>query len=366
MQRSPWQDFDWGLLVIAVALTLIGLAMIYSATLGSEDVDLANTWRRQAIYAAIGVGLVFLVASVDYRLLESLEWPIYFVTIGILVFTLLFGSSDIGEVRRFIYIGGTSIQPAFPALLLLIISQAGLLARNAPDPPGLQEFLASLGLTGLTAFLVFSQPNLSTATLYVATWAAMVFASGLHLGFIAGAGALALAAVPILWANMDAYMRNRVTNFLDPTADPGAYYNVQQALISIGSGGLWGKGFATGTQTQLHFLRVRHTDFIFSVICEELGFIGAGLILLIFAVLLWRLLRIAGSAEDITGRLIVSGVATYIFYQLLVNLGMNLNVIPVAGLPMPFISSGGSALVVTFLGLGLVESVAMRQRRLEF
>ncbi len=366
MQRSPWQDFDWGLLIIAVVLTLIGLAMIYSATLGSDDVDLANTWRRQALYGIIGVGLMFLVAAVDYRLLESLEWPIYFATIGVLVFTLLFGRSDIGDVRRFIYIGGISIQPAFPALLMLIISQAGLLARNSPDEPRFREFVASMALTGLAAFLVFSQPNLSTATLYMASWAVMIFTSGLHLGFIAGMGAAGLAAVPILWTNMDDYMRSRVTNFLDPTADPGAYYNVQQALISIGSGGFWGKGYATGTQSQLHFLRVRHTDFIFSVICEELGFVGAALILLIFGALLWRLLRIAGNTEDITGRLIVSGVATYIFYQLLVNLGMNLNVIPVAGLPMPFISSGGSALVVTFIGLGLVESVAMRRRRLEF
>lgn len=364
MQRSPWQDFDWGLLLIAVTLTAIGLAMIYSATLISGD--LADTWRRQAIYAAIGVGLMFAVASVDYRLLESLQWPLYFVTLGVLVFTLLFGSSEIGAVRRFIYIGGTSIQLAFPALLLLIISQAGLLARNAPSPPSIQESIASLGLTGLAAFLVFSQPNLSTATLYVASWAVMVFASGLNLIYIAGAGALGLFAVPVLWANMDTYMRNRITNFLDPTADPGAYYNVQQALISIGSGGLWGKGFATGSQSQLGFLRVRHTDFIFSVICEELGFVGAGLILLIFALLLWRLLRIAGSTDDATGQLIVIGVSTYIFYQLLINLGMNLNVIPVAGLPMPFISSGGSALVVTFMGLGLVQSVAMRQRRLEF
>ena len=137
MGRSRWEHFDWGLLIIAVVLSLVGLAMIYSATLGSED--LADTWRRQAIYAAIGVGLFFFVASIDYRLLESLEWPLYFLTLGLLAFTLLFGSSEIGEVRRFIYIGGTSIQPAFPALILLIVSQAGFLARNAPSPPGIGE-----------------------------------------------------------------------------------------------------------------------------------------------------------------------------------------------------------------------------------
>ncbi|MGC9349327.1 MAG: FtsW/RodA/SpoVE family cell cycle protein [Anaerolineae bacterium] len=364
MRKSSWQHFDWGLLITAIALTVVGVAMIFSATRGSED--LADTWRRQAIYGAIGIGLMFLVASIDYRLLESLQWPLYFVTLIVLVSTLLFGTSEIGDVRRFIFVGGISIQPAFPALILLIISQASLLARNAPSPPGLFEFAASLGLTGIAAFLVFRQPNLSTATLYMATWAAMVFGSGLPIGYIFGLGILGAAATPVLWANMDGYMRDRINNFLNPAEDLGAYFNVEQALMSIGSGGLLGKGFATGTQSQRHFLRVRHTDFIFSVICEELGFIGALLILLVFCLLLWRLLRIAANADDATGRLMVIGVTVYIFYQLIINLGMNLNVIPVAGLPLPFISSGGSALVVTFLGLGLVESVAMRQRRLEF
>jgi rod shape determining protein RodA len=366
MRKTSWQDFDWGLLIIAISLTVIGVAMIYSATLGAEDEILANAWRKQAIYAVVGVVLMILVSIIDYRVLESLQWPIYILTLGTLVFTLIFGSSEIGSVRRFLYIGGLSIQPSFPALIMLLVSQAGLLAHNAPSPPGIQEFAASLILMAIASVLVFSQPNLSTATLYVASWGVMVFASGIPWAYLAGVGGLGLAGLPVIWANMDDYMRDRVFNFLNPELDPGAYYNVQQALISIGSGGLLGKGFATGTQSQLHFLRVRHTDFIFSVICEELGFLGAGLILIIFGFLLWRLLRIAANAGDATGRLVVTGVTAYIFYQLMINLGMNLKLIPVAGLPMPFISSGGSALVVTFVGLGLVESIAMHQRRLEF
>ncbi len=364
MRRSPWQYFDWGLLLIALALTGIGVAMIYSATQGSDF--LADAWRRQTIYGAVGVIALFLTSFVNYRLLESLQWPLFFVTLGILVFTLIFGESEIGDVRRFIYVGGISIQLAFPALILLIISQASLLARNTPEAPGLPEFVASLVMAAVAAFLVFEQPNLSTATLYGATWLAIVFASEIKLVYLESLGIVGLLAAPMLWANMDDYMRNRIFTFLDPSRDPGAYYNIEQALISIGSGGMLGKGFATGTQSQLHFLRVRHTDFIFSVICEELGFVGAILILMIFVALLWRLLRIAANAGDKTGQLIVVGVTTYIFYQLMINLGMNLNVIPVAGLPMPFISSGGSALVITFVGLGLVESVAMRQKRLEF
>jgi len=277
MRRSLWRNLDWPLLILALTLTAVGLAMIYSATLGSEF--LADTWRKQAVAAAIGLVIMFIIASVNYRLLESLQWPFYIAALATLAFTLLFGESEIGDVRRFIYIGGTSVQPAFPALILLIISLASLLSRNAPEPPGLLEFAASLIMTGIAAYLVYSQPNLSTATLYVATWVGIVFTSGLNLAYFGGVGIAGLLALPILWANMDDYMRNRIFTFFDPTNDPGAYYNIQQALISIGSGDLWGKGYATGTQSQLHFLRVRHTDFIFSVICEELGFIGAVLLL---------------------------------------------------------------------------------------
>ncbi len=364
MGGPNWQYFDWLLFLIAVILTVTGIAMIYSATRGS--VILADTWRKQAIYAVVGVVLLFMTALINYHILESLQWPLYLLALGVLAFTLVFGSSDIGDVRRFIYIGGTSIQPAFPTLMLLIITQASILARNAPNPPGIQEFILSLGMTGIAAFLVFKQPNLSTATLYIASWGAIVFASGINLTYLGGLSVVGLASLPIVWLNLNTYMKNRIHNFLDPSRDPAAQYNIKQALISIGSGGAWGKGFATGTQSQLHFLRVRHTDFIFSVVCEELGFIGATLLLLLFALLLWRLLRIAGNAPDRTGQLIVVGVTAYIFYQLVINLGMNLNLIPVAGLPMPFISSGGSALVITYLGLGLVEGIIMQQKRLEF
>jgi len=364
MQRSNWQYFDWGLLLIALALTVTGVAMIYSATLGNDS--LADTWRNQAIYAAMGVVLLFLTAMINYRLLESLQWPLYILTIGVLIFTLFFGSSEIGNVRRFIYVGGVSIQPAFPALILLIISQASLLSRNAPNAPGFQEFLISLFLTGIAAFLVFRQPNLSTATLYIAVWAGMIFASKMNLVYLGTLGLTGITAVPLVLPYLPEYMQNRIYNFLEPERDPWSKYNLDQALISIGSGGLWGKGFAAGTQSQLHFLRVRHTDFIFSVVCEELGFVGALLLLGLFVALLWRLLRIAANAGDLTGQLIVIGITTYIFYQLIINLGMNLSLLPVAGLPMPFISSGGSSLVIAYIGLGLVESVAMRHKRLEF
>ncbi len=364
MRRSVWRNFDWWLLLIPIFLTIFGVMMIYSATLGSES--LADAWRKQAIYGLIGVVFFFLTASINYRLLENFLWPIYGLTIGILLFTLAFGTSEIGNVRRFIFIGGVSIQPAFPALILLIITQAALLARRDPLPPTQGDFLLSLGLTGLAAFLVFRQPNLSTATLYMATWLAMTFAAGVSLAYFGGMALAAGIVAPVIWANLQGYMKQRILNFLNPAqTNPGDNYNLIQALISIGSGGFWGKGWASGSQSQLHFLRVRHTDFIFSVVCEEWGFVGAMALFALYIFLLWRMIRIAVHAGDMTGRLITVGIVLYVFYQLVINLGMNLSLIPVAGLPLPFVSSGGSSLVIAFIGLGLVESVAMYRERIE-
>ncbi len=364
MRTSRWKDFDWFLLGLVIILTIIGVVMIYSATLGSES--LADAWRKQSLYAVLGLAGLFFVSTVDYHMLESLQWPIYFVVILTLLLTLFFGTSEIGDVRRFIFIGGISIQPAFPALILLIISLAGVLSRRSPRPPGGKEFVLSLMMSSLAAYLVFKQPNLSTATLYMATWGSMVFASGTHLLYLGGLGALGAGSIPFILHYLPQYMQDRILNFLDPARDPWARYNLTQALISIGSGGLWGKGLFSGTQSQGHFLRVRHTDFIFSVICEELGFVGTFVILFLYLLLLWRLLRIAADAADLTGTLMVVGVIAYIFYQLIINLGMNLSLLPVAGLPMPFISSGGSSLFVAYLGIGLVEGIAVHRRGLEF
>ncbi len=364
MRRSIWRNFDWTILLLAVLLTAFGVMMIYSATLGSES--LADAWRKQAIYAAIGVVFFFVTASINYRLLENFLWPLYVLVIFILLFTLAFGTSEIGAVRRFIFIGGVSIQPAFPALILLVITQAALLARRDPAPPAFADLVLSLGLTGIAAFLVFRQPNLSTATLYMATWLAMTFAAGVNLAYYVAMAVGAAALAPIVWLNLQGYMRQRILNFLNPEqTNPGDNYNLIQALISIGSGGVWGKGWASGSQSQLHFLRVRHTDFIFSVIAEEWGFVGAMVLFAIYALLLWRMILIAVRAGDMTGRLIVVGIIVYVFYQLIINLGMNLSLIPVAGLPLPFVSSGGSSLVIAFMGLGLIESVAMYRERME-
>jgi rod shape determining protein RodA len=184
-----------------------------------------------------------------------------------------------------------------------------------------------------------------------------------HLLVLAGGG---LAALPLVWLNLEEYMRQRLLLFLSPTSDPDSYFNVHQALVSIGSGGWTGKGLTRGTQSQLHFLRVRHTDFVFAVTAEELGFLGAVVMMGLVLFILWRILRIADRSRDALGRLIAVGVAAVILFQSTVNIGMNLGLMPVTGIPLPFVSYGGSSYVTLMLGIGLVQSVAMRRKKLEF
>jgi rod shape determining protein RodA len=175
-----------------------------------------------------------------------------------------------------------------------------------------------------------------------------------------------LAAIPLAWMSMEPYMRSRIVTFVNPASDPQSYYNIQQALYAIGSGGWFGKGYLRGTQSQLHFLLVQHTDFVFAVLCEELGIAGAILLFALFAVVLLRTLHAARLARDLFGRLLCTGVAAWVFFQCAVNIGMNLNLLPVTGLPLPFISYGGSSLVTLLAAMGLVQSVRLRHRKLEF
>jgi len=354
-------------------LVALGVAMIRSATTNTPD--LADLWRRQANFAIIGLALFLLLAAAPYTWWRPVWWLGYLVALALLALVLFIGRSEIGDVRRWFYIGSFRFQPSFPAMLLHGVAVAAVLdsrfrlkrrrsGDEEPDdaPPGLVPYVLSGLLTLVAAVLVFREPDLSTAAIYIVIWGVMAFISGVRLLYLFGTGVLAVAGMVPLWGLMKEYQRQRVLVFLNPERDPGALYNIHQALISIGSGGLWGQGYGVGSQSQLHFLRVRHTDFIFSVIGEELGFIGAMLLFFLFTLLAWRLLRAAVLAPDRFGRLLVVGVGAMIFVPLLINVGMNLGLLPVTGLPLPFVSYGGTALVTYMTALGLVESVAMRHR----
>jgi rod shape determining protein RodA len=264
------------------------------------------------------------------------------------------------------WLGAGTVQPSELSKILVIIVLAKLLADREEHLERFSTALVSLGVVALPMLLIYLQPDLGTALTLVAIWAAMVWMSNIrfrHLFVFVGGGVLLL---PLVWFGLEDYMRQRILLFVDPASDPDSYFNVHQALVSIGSGGWTGKGLTHGTQSQLHFLRVRHTDFIFAVTAEELGFLGALAMMALLFFVLWRILRVAGQSKDSFGRLIAAGVAALIFFQAVVNIGMNLGVMPVTGIPLPFVSYGGSSLITLMLAIGLVESVAMRQKKLEF
>ncbi|MCX8068446.1 MAG: rod shape-determining protein RodA [Anaerolineae bacterium] len=370
---QPWRRFDFVLLACALLLIALGVAMIRSATMNTPD--LTELWRRQATYAGLGLVLFLILSATPYTWWRSL-WPLlYLLAAGLLVLVLFIGQSEIGDVRRWFYIGSFRFQPSFPGMVLHVLTLASVFTlrvrkeRRLPgdgseeeSPPGLLLYGLSGILTLILAALVFREPDLSTAAIYGVIWLAMAFAAGVRLIYLAGTGLLGMVGAIPLWYLMEEYQRQRILVFLNPEKDPGALYNLRQALISIGSGGFWGQGYGGGSQSQLHFLRVRHTDFIFSVIGEELGFIGIMVMFFLFTLIAWRLLRAAVLAPDRFGRLIVVGVGGILFIPLVINVGMNLGLLPVTGLPLPFISYGGTALVTNLAALGLAESVVMRTR----
>jgi rod shape determining protein RodA len=365
MNKLSWQHFDFWLLGTVAVLTIFGITMIRSTITG--NIELADHANRQLIFAVIGFVVLFIVASIDYHVWSSINKPMYIITVLFLALLFTVGTAVLGSARWF-HTAIVSIQPSEFAKIVMILVLAEFFARNKHRLGNLwwvgRSFLTTMGV--VTWILI--QPNLSTSIVILVIWFAMLWVSGLrtkHLVLFAGSAVLiAVLAFPFL----EVYQQNRIMNFISPdqSARHGDIYNVQQALISIGSGGVLGQGYGQGTQVQLRFLKVRWSDFIFSAMAEELGFIGVVVIMLLLLFVIYRCLRAARMAKDTFGALICYGVATLLAFQAMVNIGVNLNLMPATGLPLPFISYGGSSLLSLLIGIGLVESVILRHKVLEF
>jgi len=366
IQRTIWSNFDLPLLCVTLLLILIGGVMIYSsyeaALPPGEQTLWENTVFRQAVFAAVGMVFYVGVAALDYHLLVSLRRWIYAFVLGILCLTLGMGHISFGA-RSWVNVQAFQAQPAELCKVLAIIVLAGQLGDDSEGLESPVPFLLSALSVIVPTFLIYLQPDFGTALILLVTWLGMCFLGGVRWRHMLLLGFVGVILAPLIWFRLEGYMRDRVVSFLFPTQDPsGASYNITQALISIGSGGWWGKGLMQGTQSQLYFLRVRHTDFVFSVLAEELGFAGSMLVLGLFVFLILRLLRIAVLARDSYGKLIAGGVATMLLIQSFIHLGMNANMLPVTGLPLPLVSYGGSSLLSTLLALGLAQSVVMRHK----
>ena len=374
LRGISWRYFDFWLLGAVVLATAFGTTMIRSAVAGNEV--LLPLINRQIYFALVGLALIFVVAAIDYRYWMALYRPIVLV-MSVLLFALFLSAQAVFGAARWFSVGVLFLQPTEFAKIAAILLLARYFDKTQNQPRDLRWIIGAFLWVMSLAIWILLQPNLSNVVVLMVILGILLWLNGIQLkhlllfgvlGFLGIASIVTLSVFGIRVPFLQEYQQQRITNFIlpDPNATFGATYNVQQALIAIGSGGLFGQGYGHGTQTQLRFLKVRHTDFIFSAISEEFGLVGALLVIVIIVLVIWRCLRTAQKARDVAGMNIAYGVAALIFFQGMVNIGVNLNIVPVSGLPLPFISYGGSGLTSLMLGIGLVESVAMRHRQLEF
>lgn len=365
MRSEIWKHFDYWLFGTVIILCIFGIAMIQSAVAGNTE--LASYVDRQIIW--IGIGLVVLIgtAVIDYHFWSSLVRPMYVVTVILLIIIYVLGTARFGAAR-WIETGLVSIQPAEIGKIVIILALADYFSRTQDKKKDLKWIATSLLITGGIVFWIIIQPNLSTSIVIFVIWFSLLWVSGLNPKYIVLFALLAVLVFAAAFPFLEQYQKLRIINFLVPNPEEsyGNTYNVLQALISIGSGGLFGMGYGHGSQVQLRFLKVRHTDFIFAAMAEEFGFIGTVIIIALLVFVIIRILRGGRIAGDGFGALLCYGFGIFIFFQTAVNIGVNLNLIPVTGLTLPFISYGGSSLVSLLYGIGLVESVVIRHKSLEF
>jgi rod shape determining protein RodA len=381
MEKVNWKHYDFWLLGSVLVLTIFGVAMIRSAVANNIELVELDLVQRQLIFAGAGLIASFVLAWIDYHLWSSMSHTLYAIMVGILIVLFVVGAAFFGSARWFeTGLFGILFQPSEVAKIVMILVLATFFSRNQDKIAQLswigRSFLIAMGII----IWILLQPNLSTSIVLLVIWFALLWASGLRLKIVLGAAAIGLAfavvAIPLMLnpnvVNDDSlikpYQVQRITQFLFPEeeASYGETYNVNQARITIGSGGLLGKGYGQGTQTQLRFLKVRWSDFIYASMAEEFGFIGTSVIMVLLFFIIWRIFRAAWLARDTFGALICYGVGTWLSFQAIVNMGMNLNLLPVTGLPLPFVSYGGSALLSMFVGIGLVQSVILRHKALDF
>jgi len=356
------RGFDWVMFGCVILLLSVSCAVLFSAILRG-GANLRDFWA-QLIFAAVGLSLLFSLTFVDYKVFRNLSKLIYWLAVILLIFVSVMGHTVLGATR-WINLGFFTLQPSEIAKVSLIFILARTFTQQTSE--FLKPFLTSIWYTGLLIFLVSTQPDVGTASVLFIIWLAMVFIWGLRFRwFLAMAGAV-LILVPLAWTMLAPYQKARVTSFLEPEKDLlGAGYNVVQAKIAVGSGGLFGRGLGKGPQSQLNFLPVQNTDFIFAAVAEGLGFLGAMLVLLLFGILILRTIRAGYLARDSFGMLVASGVAAFLLWQVFVNIGMNLGIMPVTGIPLPLVSYGGSAIMTTLAAIGVLQSIAMRHKSISF
>ncbi|MDR1701874.1 MAG: rod shape-determining protein RodA [Sporomusaceae bacterium] len=361
------RNLDFVLIAAVLLLILTSLVVIGSAThINTPSEDRYWFVERQGTSILINCLLIFFILHFDYKNLEKFSWVLYLFNLAILIAVMFVGQSALGA-QRWIQIGSFSIQPSEFSKIIMIISLARLLDKNVTNLNSFKGIIPVFAFVGLPFLLVLKQPDMGTSLVFLAILFGMIFVAGVnlkHLMAILGAG---LALLPLFWYFLKDYQKQRLMVFIDPNVDPlGSGYHIIQSKIAIGSGMIFGKGLFNGTQSQLNFLPENHTDFIFAVIGEELGFIGAVIILILYLIILLRCIKIAESARDNFGTLLAAGIASMLSFHILVNVGMTAGIMPVTGIPLPFMSYGVSSLTTNLISVGLLLNIYMRRQKILF
>lgn len=349
-------------------LTIMGLIVIYSTSFKATSIDSSSDVVHQGLFAFIGLVSLVAISRIDYRMWGKMVKWLYGGSIVMLVAVEIFAHPVLGA-KRWIDLGFFQFQPSELMKLALIIALAKLYADNYDQLERPKFLLISVVYMAVPVILTFKEPDLGSTLVLIAIWLGMTLVSRIRKVYLGALVVAAMAMAPIGYVLLKPFQKSRIAAFLDPTADPlHTGYNVVQSTITVGSGQLFGRGLAAGSQTQLNFLPslAQHTDFIFAVISEKMGFVGSGLVVLLFGGLLIRGLMIAYRSQDRFGMFVATGVVAMLLFHFFINVGMNIGLAPVTGIPLPFVSYGGTSLIVAMMAIGLLESIAIRRKKLQF
>ncbi len=366
---AAWRAFDLQLAAYAALLAILGLVMAYTNSVeqGQAALSSGTTFVRGLMWTGLAL-IAFVVATAfDYKWLKTFAWPLYLLQIALLIATLGIGHG-VGGSSRWISFGPFDFQFSELAKILMIVVLANYLGTRQGRLRSLSAILGAGILVGPPFVLVMLQPDLGSALVLLAILAGMLFMSGARILWLTVLSIAASLPLPFIWEYvLHDYQKQRLTAFFNPASDTqGAGFQLFQSQIAVGSGGLLGKGLTNGSQNQASLLPVQESDFVAAIYLEELGFIGAMILLILFGALLWRLLASGWRSKDPFGMMFASGLASMILFQLVVNLGMVIGIMPITGIPLPFISHGGASLISLAIGLGIVQSINVRQTRAEW
>ena len=362
IDRRLVQNFDWLLLALILVIAGIGLVNLYSAGYNHTPEGVTAVYIKQSYWLLVGLTILFLTLTIDYRYLERLAYPLYILSIIMLLAVMVAGKTVSGS-KRWLGAGLVSFQPAELVKIAIILVLARHFHRLASEEPlYFKDIIYPLALILIPAALIAKQPDLGSAILVTLVGVSMILLVGVHWRTLLIGVLVLLGSIPAVWPFLKEYQKQRVRIFLDPERDPlGAGYHIIQSKIAVGSGQFWGKGFLQGTQSQLHFLPEQHTDFAFSVFAEEWGFVGSAILVLLYLGLsLWGLL-IARNCKERFGQMLALGVTSLLFWQVFINMCMVTGLMPVVGIPLPLFSYGGSSWITTMLALGLLLNLRMRR-----